>query len=587
MRTGFRQPATTPPGADRGRAPRPIALAARSVVAPLAAALLAGTAAAADTADTTAAAQEPALHVGGYLRGWTSVNLQDQPETPANDRGRVSMARASLLLDADWQAAPGLKLKGIARFDGELHTPYLKSLEEGPDAKAAGSTAAVFRTAGGGNIGGLMKQYRQAALREAWAEWEPNSRVKVKFGKQQIVWGETDFFRAMDVVHGFDFRWRSFLEVENEELRKPLVMLRALVQVPEAKGALDVFVRPGWDEVDQIGNTYDLAGGRWASQPTRGASFLYATQYNYRSAGADARDLTGGFKWSGTAGDLNYSLAYLRTFNNDPVNNPCPETLAALYGGAAIPAGQASSYTTFKQRPVACGFSGPGPYGNPLQFGDWIFPTTDVVGGTASMYSAAADAVFSTEVVFQRNRSFNVGIDGGKFGPNITPGAFGIVQKNTLTTMFRADKQLDLSALLGTSRPSFASVQFFNTRILGYDAQDEIVQLAYWNRRRNRDSAMLTGILALNYANDRINPALAAGWDVSYGGGFVIPSVEWVLGDQWRLKAELDLFYDAGNTKQRYLNPTTGQLEEQGRGAGLFGYFSKANQFVVRVTRQF
>lgn len=255
-----------------------------------AAMVMCGAASAAD--EPAAASAEPTFHVGGYLRGWTSMNLQDQPETTANDKNKLSMVRGSLLLDADWKPVERLKFKGIVRLDRELHTNYLKSLEEVPSAKPPGSTAAVFSTNAGGNIGGLMSQYNQGELREAWVEWEANNRVKLKFGKQQIVWGETDFFRAMDIVHGFDYRWRSFLEVENEELRKPLVMLRALVQVPEAKGSFDAFVRPGWDRADQIGNTYDLAGGRWASQPTRGASFLYATSYNYESAGANAKKAT-------------------------------------------------------------------------------------------------------------------------------------------------------------------------------------------------------------------------------------------------------------------------------------------------------
>lgn len=102
-----------------------------------------------------------------------------------------------------------------------------------------------------------------------------------------------------------------------------------------------------------------------------------------------------------------------------------------------------------------------------------------------------------------------------------------------------------------------------------------------------RDSAILTGILGMNYANDRINPTIAAGWDVSNGGGFIIPSVEWVLGDQWRLKAELDLFFPRGNEKRRYVNPATFAWEERGRGASLFGYFAHNNQAVIRLTRQF
>lgn len=558
---------------------------------PLMVALLAGLssglAAAADSTAAPAEVAESTFTLGGYVRSWASVNLQDQPETKGNDQYKLSTLRASVLLDADWKPTSSLRFKAIARLDREYMTDYLKSLEAPPSDKPAGSTAVVFSTNGGGNVGGLRKFYDNSELREWWGEADLSDRVKLKVGRQQIVWGETDFFRALDVVHGFNYTWRSFLEVENEELRKPLVMARAMIQVPEAKGSLDVFVRPGWDRDSDIGNTYDLAGGRWASQPTRGASFLYATSYNYRSEGANRKDATGGVRWQGIAGPVNYSLALLSTFNNDPVTNPCGATLAALYGGAAIPAGQASTYKTFKQAPKACGFAGAGPFGNPLEFGDWIFPKTSILGITASGFSPALNSVVSTEIAFQKDRSFNYGVDGGKYGPNITPGAFGIIQKNVLTMMFRVDHNVDLTNIIGTSRPSFGSIQFFNTQILDYKASDEIVQLAYWNRTRAKNSALLTGILAMNYSNDRINPSIAAGWDVSYGGGFLIPAVEWVLGDKWRLKAELDLFYSSGNEKKRYLNPATFQLEEQGRGAGLLGYFSGANQALLRLTRQF
>jgi hypothetical protein len=545
----------------------------------------------AQTSDADSA--EKAFTLGGYVRAWASMNLQDQPETTGDDKHKLSMLRGSILLDADYKPTNSLRFKAIARVDREARTSYLKSLEAAPSEKPPGSTAAVFNTFAGGNVGGLKDVYNNGEFREWWVESDVTDRVKFKFGRQQVVWGETDFFRSLDVVHGFDYSWRSFLEVENEELRKPLVMLRTQIQVPEAKGSLDVFVRPGWDRDGDIGNTYDLAGGRWASQPTRGASFLFNTAYNYHSKGADQDDVTGGIRWQGIAGPVNYSVAWVNTFNNDPVANPCASALALLGTTGA---------QSFKQEPVACTLAdsmgaptGPFAKNSGVFFGDWIFPKTNIFGATASGYVPAVDAVFTMELGYQRDRSFNYGfVNQGPVGTNlpgrtnfVAPGALGVIQKNTLTTMIRMDKQLDLSDLIGTSRPSFSSIQLFNTRILDFNAAEEIVQLAYWGRARSKDSALLTGFIVMNYDNDRINPGLAAGWDVSYGGGFIIPSIEFVLGDKWRVKAEADLFYNSGNEKQRYLNPTTFAYEEQGKGAGLMGYFSKSNQALIRVTRQF
>lgn len=529
---------------------------------------------------------ESAFRIGGYARGWLSWNLQEQPERPGSS-GLLSMARGAALLDADWKVAKGAKLKAVVRLDREYKTSYLESLEAAPNPfPGTGSTKDVFTTNAGGGIGGIMNIYNQDNLRELWGEAELTDRIKLKIGRQQIVWGETDFFRALDVVHGFDYRWRSFLEPENEELRKPLNLARMWIQVPEAKGSFDMFIRPGLDRFEDIGNTYDLGGGRWASQPAKGASFFYATGYNYRSEGADARDITGGIRWQGQLAGLNYSLVALSTFNNDPVFNPCPANMQYLYQGP----GSSSAFSTFKQTPARCAtnYNPFQPGGVQPEFGDWIFPKSLIFGATASGYADWADAVFSAEVVWQKDRSYNYGLQqGGRFGYNIIPGSFGIIQKDVLMTMFRMDKTVDLTSILGTGRPSFASVQLFNTSILDFDKNDEIVQLAFWSRAMPRNSAILTGILAMNYNNDRINPTIAAGWDATNAGGFVIPSVEFVLGDNWRLKAELDLFFPRGNEKTSYINPNTFAWVESGRGASLMGYFANNNQAMIRLTRQF
>lgn len=495
-----------------------------------AAMLLATIAGSATAADTEGA--EPAFKLSGYVRGAASFNLQNPPETAENDKHDLSMLRGSVLLDADAKLGAGIKLKAIARFDREVNTSYMKRLDNLP-----------------GQSGKLIDEYDQSELREFYVDFPVGDRVNFRLGKQQVVWGETDFFRAMDVVHGWNYTWRSFLEVENEELRKPLILANMRIQVPEAKGSLQVIVRPGWDRDKDIGNTYDLFGGRWANQPNKGVNFfgpagggVNLTNYDYHHPDGDIDDVTGGLRWAGEAGKINYSFAYMKTFNNDPVVN--------------------SAFVPWKKAPTGL-------------LGDFIYPKIDVFGATASGYSETLDAVLSTEVVYNKDVPFNVG---SNFFGGALPGFGGVMLKNTLQTMFRIDKQINLSPLIGTSRPSFFSVQLFNTRVLSFDKADDIVFLAGYGAPRKQDSAMLTMILAMNYRNDRINPAIAAGWDASYGGGFVIPSVEFVMGDKWRLKAEADLFFNRGRNKQ------PGQVENR---TGLMGYFANNNQLAFRLTRQF
>jgi hypothetical protein len=489
------------------------------------------------------------IKVGGYLRGWTSFNLQDIPDTDKNDRGDISMLRGSLLVDGDVTTGP-VAWKAIVRADREYKTSYVKRLENLTKVKTPGGPGSH-----------VMDQYNQVELREFYGDIDLGERVKLRLGKQQVVWGESDFFRAMDLIHGYDYRWRSFLEPENEELRKPLVLANAMIQIPEADGALQVIVRPGLDRDRDIGNTYDLFGGRWTPQTFIGADFLNGgatMSYDFHHPSGDVKDVTGGLRWKGNAGPVTYSLAYLRTFNPDPIIN--------------------SAFAPYQKNPSS-------------PFGNWIFPEINLVGVTASGQVPAIDSVLSTEIVYFKDAPYNVGFGtpGSNFMPapygteNTIPGFGGVIKKKTILSMFRLDKPLDLKSMLNTSSDTFLSFQVFDKWILNYNRADEIVDLAGYNAPKAEHSTVITGILALNFAGNTINPTLAVGIDPWNNGGFVIPSVDFVIGDNWRLKIEADLFF-AANDRKPSLTSVSGLSEDK---THLFGYFANHNQLLFRVTRQF
>lgn len=466
------------------------------------------------------------IRLGGYLREHLSFNLQDPPETSKNDRFDISMARSTLQLESDISKGDDIKFHIVGRVAGEIKTDYLARLE----------------ALGGGH------DYNSHAsdIREFFVELKPSDRVQVRLGKQQIVWGETDFFQAMDLVQGYDYTWRSFLEGENEDYRKPLITGNLMVQVPEAGGALQLFVRPGLDSKYSIGNTYDLDGGRWANQPNKGVNFFkLGVPYNYRHPDGNVDDVTGGVRWTGLAGPINYSLAWLRTLGPNPVVNPNSALGGQFYKSQAIGA-----------------------------LGEFFYPKVDVFGVTASVAPDVLNAVFSTEIAYTKDQLFNVGTN---FLGGTLPGFQGVIAKDTLRYMVRMDKQLDLTSLLGTTHPSFFSVQFFDTVIMDYKGADDIVDMAGYGGAKKEHSAIATMVLGLNYLSDRINPQLAGGYDISYGGGFLIPSVSFAFGDKWRLNVEADLFFPKSDKKP-------GEVE---RDTHLLGYFSNNSQLSTRLTYQF
>jgi hypothetical protein len=488
--------------------------------------------------DDVAGSEDFSFSVHGYVRTWASFNLENQPELRKigkDSAGKLSMLRGSLLLDMDAQTGP-VKWKAIGRLDREYKTGYLEDLE---DLRATNGTA------GGPSI---TKNYNNGDIRELWAEVPIGDRVTVKFGKQQLVWGESDFFHAMDLVHGYDLSWRLFFEGENEEWRKPLIMLSTKIRIPEAKGMLSAYVRPGWDRCEDIGNTYDIRGGRWFFQPYRGFDLSRVTTKNCDHKDGDMDDVTWGVRWNGEAWGLSYSLAYLTTFSADPVAS--------------------SVFKPHQGVPVA---------GTVF---DLIHPKIDVLGATVSGYSETLDAVISAEVAYTKDQPYNMGSGGFVPGNAANPGIGlnGIRKKDTLTTMVRIDKDLDFQGMFGTSRPSFSSVQLFNTQVLSYDGSEDLVRLFAYGTKLNEHSTILTAFTTLNYKNDTINPGFAVGFDLSNGGGFAIPSVAMTFSDAWVAKVEADIFWDGGKSNKAQF--TNGESQ-------LFGYFNRASQLVFRLTRQF
>jgi len=473
-----------------------------------------------DVASAQIDSQHFSLH--GYLRGHFSLNLQDPPETEEDDALDLSMVRGTLYLEANafwkWGA-----VTLIGRADKEYLTTYLERLDDLTTAD-------------------LQDEYDNFDLREWYADFYIGKRVTFTLGKQQVVWGKSDFFRGMDIIHGFAYTWRSFLEVENETLRKPLILANLQLEVPKANGSLQFLVRPGWDRDKDIGNTYDLFGGRWANQPNKGFNFLDIVPYNWHHSTGDTDDANYGFRWAGTLGKVEYSLAYYKTLNLDPVVN-----------------------TIFN------------PFGDPPtnEFAEFIYPEVDMYGLSLNYYWPAPDMVVRTEISMWTDQPYNVGTE---FFGGVLPGFGGVVQKDTARIMVALDKQMGWAQkVLGASRPAFFNFQIFDTWLTDFDREDDIVALAGYGAPIHEHTTYMTFILGWNYNNDKINPTIAAGVHAGNGGGFVIPSVEFAWGNHWRLRLEADLFWNTGEKQP-------GEIEQD---TYIFGYFANNNQLVTRLTYQF
>jgi len=494
-----------------------------------------------------AAIDVPPFKISGYLRQYSSFNLEDIPETAEDDKWDMSMNRWTAFLDATTSTGP-LRWTGRFRATVEGLTDYEERLED---------TANFLRSvdATPGRHSDFTDEYNEVDVRELFFDTDIGDNFFFRFGRQQVVWGETDFFHATDVIHGYDFRWRNFYVPENEDVRKPLIILNGVFQVPALNGSLQAILRPGWDKDEWVGNSIPTFGGRWSANLSKGfplasnevdgpALFIppgtignpgpiQGAIFNYHSEHGDTDDAHYGLRWTGLLGrndDIDYSLMYYH--------------------------GQGG----FQQDPVL--------YLNPQTFGlEFIFPETDTFGATLSSYIPMLNITYRAEVAYTPDRPFT--------SSATTPLPLQVVEEDAWNFLLGFDANPRLQNILGTSSQSLFTVQVFDWYLPDVEKTDLIGNFTGSGVYREHN-VLATSIFTLPYMHDTLIGTLVVIADLTQGGGWVIPSIEYQWGPHWRFKLEADLTWGG----QSITNPTAPD-------GNIVGYFENNNQLLLRTTFQF
>jgi hypothetical protein len=501
-----------------------------------------------------APAVEYALH--GYVREYIAVNLEDKPEP--NHHGEeiggqwgLAMARSVVKLDADVRSA-GWYAKVVGRFSREHRSPYLEELED---------TARFNTTLIGSDAGRFVyDEYDEESLREAYVGFDLGPYTHVILGKQQVAWGEADFFRATDVVHGYDLRWRSNLERENEETRSPLWMANVTFNIPAWEAQVQLLYRPGWDRAQDVITQRDLFGGRFAGAGYRGVNSLSTAPYNWDNPAGDTDDANYGIRWSHHLFDhaIDYSLLYYRGLEREPIINSAAIDFSTFPFTVATPVGALPANT----------------------ISDTIFPKIDTFGVTFTSDLAAWDTVLRGEIAYVPNQPYNIGTRFMLFGAVPVPGLGGIVEKATLRPMIGFDKTVRWTErLLKTQRPGIVTMEVFDRWILNYDRDDDIVEVFAYGAAAREHQPILSTTLSLNYDYDQINPSVALLYDLNFGDAVLIPAVEYVAGNHWRFYLEASLYLPAHGVKQSAF--------EVENDTHLLGTGGNNSQLMLRTTYQF
>ena len=177
------------------------------------------------------------------------------------------------------------------------------------------------------DVGARSAEY-EAVFREAFIDFvlPPFS---LRLGKQQVVWGETDQFRAIDIINPLDLTWHWARE-SWEDIRIPLWMVRGIWDIGKLGFVEESFLELLWIPNDFKPNKVTTDTNRpWAffgdGLPRLANSVVIGNQaYDLNFT---VRDRTpddglssgqGGFRFKAIWGEIDFSLNYFYGFSADP-----------------------------------------------------------------------------------------------------------------------------------------------------------------------------------------------------------------------------------------------------------------------------
>ena len=157
---------------------------------------------------------------------------------------------------------------------------------------------------------GLVGDRAEAELRELRLEGQLGPAYLV-LGKQQIVWGQADGLKVLDVVNPQSFR--EFILDEFEDSRIPLWAVNAEIPIGPLVAQLLWIPDPTYHEIPEPGASFAFTAPRFLPPPVPGLLPVLADVERPRRIGADG---DAGVKLSAMAGGFDLALHYLYHYDD-------------------------------------------------------------------------------------------------------------------------------------------------------------------------------------------------------------------------------------------------------------------------------
>lgn len=361
--------------------------------------------------------------------------------------------------------------------------------------------------------------------------------VSLRIGRQQVVWGETDNFRALDVINPLDLSWHWTWE-SWEDIRIPLWMARGVYDIGKFGPFDESFVEGIWIPWDVRQNNISTDPARpWAFTGTGLREVANSAIVGNQLLNLDLtvhdgrpdRDFDngqGGMRFKAIWGDIEFSLNYFYGFATDP---------AARFRNDLLSVDATTLHAHVET----------------------VSPRTHLVGLTAN-YSEEryTQSVFRLETVF--TTGVPVAVAAG--APlSVDPEQDQFEEARRYVVMLAVDRPTWIKALNG-QRTFFLSSQIFWRRYLDYSEQFRGISavrqaslggqtfpgrfISVNNDRLDENEFVMTFSASTSYGDaGLIQPRFVFAFDPRSTGAYNQIAVDYLLSDHVVLKFQQNLFW--------------------------------------------
>jgi Protein of unknown function (DUF1302) len=196
--------------------------------------------------------------------------------------------------DSFWGIAPGGRQKGVTVYDDMVGGPIIgnqigRQVVDGRTCDPVTDPTCICpagqRCTKSGIYSSTDSEARTAhafenTLREAYVDFAlADAPLSFRLGRQQVIWGESDYFRLMDVINPLDTTWHLGFE-EWDKLRIPLWLVKGIWNMGNLGPIHNAFTELVWNPGDfQPGNKVEFLPAPWAvpiANPVRAGQITVA-----------------------------------------------------------------------------------------------------------------------------------------------------------------------------------------------------------------------------------------------------------------------------------------------------------------------